>query len=582
MRYIFTLLTLLLASPASAQFGPLTEAAPPRSDMKAISGERQMVAAANPLAAAAGKQILDQGGSAMDAVIAMQLVLTLVEPQSSGIGGGGFALGYNAKTGKLISLDGRETAPAATTENLFLDADGKPVTMTEAYQGGRAVGVPGMIALMARAHKLQGKLPWKQLFDPAIAVARDGFSVSSRLSAMIGSAQSLIGNFPETKAIFLRSDGTAMAVGTLYKSPAYASLLQKIASGGAKIFYRGANAQAIESAVRNSAISPAALTLKDLRSYKVVERAALCGPYRSYRICSMGPPSSAAVANLQALKILEKYDIKAMGPQSAEAVHLIAESLDIAFADREQYMADPAFVDVPSEGLLNDRYINSRAALLDINKVGGPYSAGDPPGRAKPAMAPNLNKDVPSTSHMVATDSDGNVVSWTGTVQAPFGSFLMVNGYLLNNELTDFSFLPNRDGKPVANRAAPGKRPRSSMAPTIVFDSKGRVVMALGSAGGARIIAHVLKALVAHLDWGLDIQQAIEYPNFFKSSQGLEIEPSATATRIKAALETKGHKVSERRNVSGLSGLTISYDDAGKKHIQGGADSRREGVALGD
>jgi gamma-glutamyltranspeptidase / glutathione hydrolase len=582
MRARFLLPLLLLAAPALAQFGPLVESAPQRAGMVAAHGTQQMVAAANPLAAAAGKQILDQGGSAMDAVIAMQLVLTLVEPQSSGIGGGGFVLHFDAKHSRLTSLDGRETAPAAARDTLFLGADGKPVSLIEAYQGGRAVGVPGMVALMVQAHKTQGKLPWKALFVPAIKLARDGFAVSPRLSGMLVNAQSLIDKFPATKANFTSVDGKTFAAGAAYQNKAYAATLENIARKGPTAFYRGANAQAIVDAVHSSPISPATLSLKDLRDYKVVARAPLCGSYRSYKVCSMGPPSSGAIANLQALKLLETYDLKAMGPMSADAIHLIAESLAIAFADREQYLADPAFIDVPAEGLLDTAYLKSRAPLLDISKAGGPYAAGDPPRKSKSALAPNLNKDVPSTSHMVAADRFGNVATWTGTVQAPFGSFLLVGGYMLNNQLTDFSFLPSREGKPVANRVEPGKRPRSSMSPTIVFDSQGRVVMALGSAGGSRIIAHVLKVLIAHLDWGMDIQQAIDYPNFFKSGQGLELEPGLVAAAARPGLEAKGQKVSERPNVSGLSGLTISYATDGSRTLKGGADSRREGIALAD
>ncbi len=582
MRLLALATLLLLAQPTCAQFGPLTESAPQRRNMLAARGTQQMVAAANPLAAAAGKKILDAGGSAIDAVIAMQLILSLVEPQSSGIGGGGFVLAYDAKRGSVTSFDGRETAPASATADVFKTVNGQSMSMIDAYQGGRSVGVPGTIALMARSHKAQGRLPWKALFEPAIIAARDGFAVSPRMHSMIDNAQSLIDKFPVAKSSFIGSDGKALGAGALYKSPAYAAILQKIAQDGARAFYRGDNASAIVAAVKTSAVSPASLTLKDLRNYKVIERAPVCGAYRSYKICSMGPPSSGAIAILQSLKLLEGYDLKAMGPQSADAVHLIAESLAIAFADRETYLADPDFFDVPTDGLLDKNYLATRAALLSISKAGGPYSAGTPPTKTKSALAPNSNIDVPSTSHMVAADKYGNVASWTGTVQAPFGSFLMVNGYMLNNELTDFSFVPERNGKPVANKVEAGKRPRSSMSPTIVFDEQGRVVMALGSAGGSRIIAHVLKCIIAQLDWGLDIQQAIDYPNFFKSAQEFEIEPGALATAIKPQLESKGHHLTERRNVSGLAGLTISYDANGARMLRGGADSRREGVALGD
>jgi gamma-glutamyltranspeptidase / glutathione hydrolase len=582
MRFGALTIFMLLTYAAQAQFGPLMESAPQRSDMIAATGTQQMVAAANPLAAAAGKKMLDQGGSAMDAVMAMQLILTLVEPQSSGIGGGGFVLGYDARRGILTSFDGRETAPAAAKADLFLAPDGKTIPMLDAFQGGRSVGIPGMIALMQHGHKTQGRLPWKKLFEPAIVAARDGFAVSPRLSAMIGNAQSLIDKFPATRATFTDKDGKPLSAGALYKSPAYAAILGKIARDGPRAFYRGVNARAIVAAVQTSAVSPATLTEKDLRDYRVIERAPVCGNYHQFKICSMGPPSSGAIAMLQSLRMLEPYDLKALGSQSADAVHLIAESLAIAFADREQYLTDPAYFDVPGDGLLNPDYLKLRAALLDVHKAGGTYGAGNPPRADKTALSPNSNKDVPSTSHMVAADRYGNVASWTGTVQAPFGSFLMVNGYLLNNELTDFSFLPQRDGKPVANRVEPGKRPRSSMSPTIVFDAQGRVVMALGSAGGSRIIAHVLKVIIAHLDWGMDIQHAMDTPNFFKTAQGLDIEPGALAAAISPALVTKGHKINLRANVSGVSGLTISYGANNTRSLRGGADSRREGVALGD
>jgi gamma-glutamyltranspeptidase / glutathione hydrolase len=569
--------SMLAVSPVLAQFGPLVESAPNRGELPIVEGNRQMVAAAHPLAAAAGKEMLDAGGSAMDAVIAMQLVLTLVEPQSSGIGGGGFVLGRSGRSGDIASLDGRESAPAWVTQNLFLQTDGKPVAMIDAFQGGRSVGVPGMVAMMAKAHKSQGRLPWQRLFAPAIRHARDGFAVTPRLAGMISNAQALMKNFPETQRYFSRADGTPLQAGDVLRNPAYAAFLKRLAREGARAFYSGSNAKAIASAASASPVSPANLTTQDLQRYRVEPRKALCGPYRQWTLCSMGPPSSGATTMLAALGQLERFDLAAMGPQSADAIHLIAESLAVAFADREKYLADPGFVPVPASGLIDPAYLAARSALIDPARAGGPYSAGEPPRGDKIAWGNGAHIDVPSTSHMVAADRLGGVASWTGTVQAPFGSFLMVNGYLLNNELTDFAFTPERDGVPVANRAQPGKRPRSSMTPTLVLDKDGRLVAALGSAGGSRIIAHVMKTLIAHLDWGLPMQRAIDYPNFFKTGQGLEIEPGPVATTVRPGLEAKGHKIIERPNVSGVQGIAVT-----PRGFSGGADPRREGIVLSD
>ena len=569
---------LLISQSAFAQFGPLIESAPFRSNMPEVSARQQMVAAANPLAAQAGKEMLDAGGSATDAVIAMQLVLSLVEPQSSGIGGGGFALLYDAQKQKLVSLDGRESAPASVTPSLFLGADGKPVPLAEAYQGGRSVGVPGMIKLMARAHKASGRLSWQRLFRPAIRLSRDGFIVTPRLAMMLANADSLMKNVPATRRYFSRADGTLLQAGDRLRNPDYAALLARIAARGPDAFYAGSNARALIKAVADSPVAPAKLTQADLDAYAVIERPPLCGPYRGYRICSMGPPSSGATTILAALALLERFDLKALGPNNADAIHVIAEALAIAFADRERYLADPAFVAVPVTGLLDPAYLASRAALIDVNKAGGPYSAGNPPGADQSAFGLGLSHDIPSTSHMVAVDRRGNMVSWTGTVQAPFGSFLLAGGALLNNELTDFAFTPEKDGKPVANRAEPGKRPRSSMAPLIAFDASGKPVLAVGSAGGSRIIAHVLKALIARLDWGMSVQRAIDYPNVFKTPQGLEMEPGPVLSAVRAGLEAKGHKIIERLNVSGVQAIAREADGS----LSGGADPRREGVALGD
>ncbi len=579
---LFCLLALLSVSNSHAQFGPLIESSPDRGQLPIVEAKHQMVAAANPLAAAAGKQILDQGGSAVDAAIAMQLVLTLVEPQSSGIGGGGFLLSHNPATKTTRSFDGRETAPSSATPGLFTGADGKPVSMVDAFQGGRSVGIPGMIRLMETAHKVEGKLPWAKLFDPAIRLARDGFLVSPRLSMMTGSAQKLIQNFPATAKYLLDKDGKPLAAGTRLRNPAYAKLLKEIAKKGPDIFYTGSFARDAVAAMASSPISPATVPVADFASYKVVERAPLCGRYRAYRICSMGPPSSGAVAILQALQMLSYADLRALGPTNPKSIHLIAESLAVAFADRELYLADPSFVDVPVKGLLDPDYVEKRWKLIDPSKAGSVYPPGQPLRESQQALAPHVGPDVPSTSHMVAADRMGNVATWTGTVQAPFGSFLMVRGVVLNNQLTDFAFLPEKDGMPVANRVQPGKRPRSSMSPAIVFDAQGRFVLAVGSAGGSRIIAHTLKTIIGVLDWDMSPQRAIEYPNFFKSAQGLAIEPGPVLEATKSGLEAMGHKLTVQQNVSGIQAIQARYAADGTVTYVGGADPRREGVVLGD
>lgn len=579
---ILILTVLIGAAPACAQFGPLIEASPDRGQLPVVEAKRQMAAAANPLAVAAGKSILDQGGSATDAVIAMQLVLGLVEPQSSGIGGGGFLLSYDPVAKATRSFDGRETAPSTAGPNNFTSADGQPVSMVDAFQGGKAVGIPGMIRLMEAAHKAEGKLAWKKLFDPAIRLASKGFAISPRLNSMIGGAQSLLSKFPDAAKYLLDKEGKPLAAGTILKNPAYAKLLQEIAKKGPDAFYNGSFAQASIAAMAASPVRPATVPPGDFTAYKVSERAPLCGRYRAYKICSMGPPSSGAIAILQALQMLSYADLRKLGPTNPQSIHLISESLAVAFADREIYLADPAFFDVPVDGLLDPDYVEKRWQLIDPAKAGGVYPPGQPPHAVQHALAPHQGPDVPSTSHMVAVDRRGHVATWTGTVQAPFGSFLLVRGVFLNNEMTDFAFVPEKEGKPVANRVQPGKRPRSSMSPALVFDAQGRFVLAVGSAGGSRIIAHTLKTIIAVLDWDMSPQRAIEYPNFFRSAQGLAIEPGPMLDATKAGLEAMGHKLTVQKNVSGLQAIQARYGADGSVTYIGGADPRREGIVLGD
>lgn len=578
----FLLALALATTPALAQIDPHDAALAVRAERPAVIAGRHMVAAANPIAADAGRQMLRAGGSAVDAIIATQLVLTLVEPQSSGVGGGGFLVHYDARTKTTHTIDGRETAPASATDRLFLTPQGKPDVVTELIQGGRAVGIPGMFRLMEAAHKRHGILPWKRLFEPAIAVADNGFAISPRMEVTLVPAARFIANFPAARAYFLDPEGKPWPIGHVLKNPAYARLLRDVARGGADAYYKGDYAKRAAAAVSTSPRHPALMSASEIAGYRAIERPAVCGAYRAYRLCSMGPPSSGATTLLAALALLEPHDLKALGPDSPKAVHLIARALSVAFADRDRYLADPAFYPVPTAGLIDRAYLATRQALIDPDRAGPYPEAGTPPGIEQHALASDPGLPLPATSHMVAVDDRGDVATWTGTVQAPYGSFLLVDGYLLNNELTDFAADPAPGGAPVVNRPEAGKRPRSSMTPTIVFDGSGRPVLALGSAGGSRIIGHVLKTLVAKLDWGLDVQQAINYPNIFLSPRALLLEKSPRMAALRPALEAMGYTVQLEEDVSGAQGIEIFYNVDGQRVLQGGADPRREGVALGD
>lgn len=579
--FVVTIASLFWSQAAFTQSIPAETPLAARTSQAAAVGRTSMVSSANPLASAAGREILDQGGSAVDAAIAIQLVLGLVEPQSSGVGGGGFMLAYDTATKRVTSFDGREIAPQSATETLFLGADGKPVSFIDGLSGGRPVGIPGAFRLMELAHKRQGKLLWSRLFAPAIRLAEQGFALSPRLHDMLESAKTIAASFPALKNQFYDQSGDPKAVGTILKDPAYARLLRLVAEKGVDAYYTGWPAEHAIEAITTSPKFPVKVTRADFSKYRALERPAVCAPYRQYTVCSMGPPSSGATTVLGTLKMLERFDLKAMGSESAKAIHVIGEAMALAFADREAYLADPAFVDVNVNGLIDHGYLAKRSQLIDPDKAGPAPQAGEPPHSIQTALAPHFGPDIPSTSHWAVVDKAGNAVTWTGSIQAPFGSFLFVDGYILNNELTDFSFMPERGGKKIVNRVEPGKRPRSSMSPTLVFDEKGALVLAVGSAGGSRIIAHVVKTLVAALDWGLDIQKAIDYPNFFKSPQGFELEEGTSLIALKPALEAMGETVLPRSAVSGLHGVQVIKDSGATRYL-GGADPRREGVALGD
>lgn len=567
--------TAVLAQAPAPIFKPAPEAATSRIAKTAGTAQRYMVAAANPLAAEAGREILRAGGSATDAAIAIQLVLNLVEPQSSGIGGGSFFVHWDEAGRKVTTLDGRETAPAAAKPERFLGPDGKPMKFIEAVVGGRSVGVPGTLKLLEEAHKRWGKLAWPAVIAPALKLAEEGFSVSPRLNGLLAGEKNL-GADPLAATYFYEADGKPKPVGTVLKNPAFAATLRAIAEKGAAAFYAGPIAQDIVAKVTGHKTNPGDMTLADLAAYTVEEREPVCGAYRTYRLCGMGPPSSGAVAVQQMLGILETKDIARMGA-GPEAVHWFAEAGRLAFADRNLYLGDPGFLSVPVSGLIDRDYVRSRAGLVSPDKSMGRAKAGDPPHKRAQLFAPSDGVEH-GTSHISVIDGAGNAVSMTTTIEDGFGSRIMTaGGFLLNNELTDFNFAPEEGGQPVANRVEPGKRPRSSMAPTLVFDAFGRLYAVVGSPGGSQIIGFVAKTLVALLDWKMDPQNAVDLANFGSRNGPTELEKGTEAEGWKAGLEAKGHEIRLVEMTSGIQAIVKSPEG-----FVGGADGRREGVAIGD
>ena len=537
-----------------------------------------MIAAANPLAVDAGHAVLARGGSAVDAAIAAQLVLGLVEPQSSGLGGGGFMLVHDAATGKLVAYDGRETAPAAAKPDRFVGADGKALRFLDAVIGGRSVGVPGTVALLAATHKAHGRMKWSALFEPAIALAERGFAVSPRLASAIASNDGPMGN-ERARQYFSRSDGTPLQPGDTLRNPAYARTLRMLATRGPEAFYRGDIARDVVETANTSATHPGDLTLDDLARYRIKVRAPVCGPYRSYRVCGMPLPSSGGPTVLQMLAMLEPYDLGSMGATSFWSTHFIAEAGRLAYADRGAFMADPDFV-APPAGLLDRDYLRERGALIRSNATLGRAAAGAPPETARAPLrvaGQHDGMELPSTSHLSIVDARGNAVSFTTTIENGFGSRLMTQGgFLLNNELTDFSFVAVEGGKPVANRVEPGKRPRSSMAPTIVYDRGGRLFMITGSPGGSSIINYVVKTLVGVIDWDLDPQAAIALPNFGSRNGPTELERGTSIVSLQDKLAALGHQVAVIELVSGSQAIVKA-----RNGWVGGADPRREGIVRG-
>ncbi len=543
------------------------------SSLQPALAQGGMVSAADPRAADAGREILKDGGSAADAALAMLLVLTIVEPQSSGIGGGGFMIHHDARTNTVTTIDGRETAPAAATSRRFLAVDGSPLGFADAVAGGLSVGVPGNVRLMEMAHRKWGRLKWDRLFKPAIKLAEDGFEISPALFQRLQTMKVALRDFPEIRAHYYDASGEPKPVGVRIKNPELARALKRIAKYGATGFYLGWPARGIESAVANAPRHPSSLTEADLVAYRAKERPAVCGTYRGYRVCGMGPPSSGGIAVIQMLGMLERFDLKQLGKDDPRAWHLIAEAMRLAYADRDTYVADPDFVGVPVAGLTDPGYLKARSALIRIDATMAKVMPGAPPGAKAWRYAPAA--EVPSTTNFVAADNEGDVVSMTSTIEGPFGSHLMANGFHLNNELTDFSFVPERGGLPVANRVEPGKRPRSSMAPTIVYGPNGKIVLALGSAGGPRIIMHVLKTLIGVLDWSLPVDQAIALPNIFLSGNAILVEKGTSLDAMRDRLTALGHTVSAAELTSKVNAI-----ERGPNGWLGGADPRSEGVAL--
>ncbi len=505
-------------------------------------------------------------------------MLGLVEPQSSGLGGGAFLLYHDAASGRAVAFDGRETAPRAATPRRFLDANGHPLEFYDAVVGGRSVGVPGTARLLEAVHRRYGRLPWRELFASAIDLATHGFPVSPRLHGLIAEETHFVQ--ARARGYFLAADGTALPVGYLLKNPAYAATLRTLARHGAAAFYSGPIAADIVDTVDHAPRHPGDLTLRDLARYRAIVRRPVCDRYRGFRICGMPPPSSGGIADLQILKMLEPYDVASMGVESFWSVHFIAEAERLAFADRDAWIADPAF-EPPPRGLLDDRYLHERSRLIRATRTLGHALPGDPRHRlALPhalAVAPGGAAEFPSTSHLVIVDRYGNAATMTTTIEAAFGSRLMTaSGFLLNNELTDFSFAPTRNGKLVVNRVEPGKRPRSSMAPTIVYDRHGRLYALAGSAGGSLIINDVAKTLIAMLDWGLDPQAAVALPNFGSRNGPTELERDTAAAGLAPKLRALGHEVHLIDDPSGLQAVLRT-----RSGWVGGADPRREGRVQG-
>lgn len=569
----FSLSTILLLGMGQAQVE--TEIGGRRIEHKVVRAQKYMVVAANPMAVRVGSDILKQGGNAIDAAIATQLALGLVEPNASGIGGGSFLVYYDAKTKQIHTYDGRETAPASARSARFLGKDGKPIEFYDGVIGGKSVGVPGTMRMLGMVHKAHGKMSWRQLVRPAIRIAQQGFPIMPRLHALL-SKEKYLQNQKKARNYFYQANGTPKPIGAILVNLAYADVLNQIANFGADAFYHGAIAKDIVTTVQHAKV-PGDLTTEDLANYQAIERSPVCGTYQVYKVCSMGPPSSGGIAILQMLGMLDRFQLANLKPTSTEAIHLFVEAGRLAYADRGLYIADPDFVAVPIKELINPEYLKRRSELIQRDRAMPVAQPGGFSAIHSSTWGKDNSLEFPSTSHISIIDRYGNAVAMTSSIEDNFGSRLMVRGFLLNNQLTDFSFSPaTEDGKAIANRVEPRKRPRSSMAPTLVFDRQDKLIMAIGSAGGSRIINYVTKALVAVLDWQLDPQQAIAMPNLGNRNNTAELEAQTSMTDLKPSLEALGHTVVEAEQISGSHAILAT--DRG---LFGGADPRRDGIAIG-
>ncbi len=556
---------------AIAQDYTAPEAATGRIEKEGKLAKSFMVVAANPVATAAGVEILKNGGNAIDAAVAVQLALNQVEPQSSGIGGGSFIVFWDAKAKKLTTYDGRETAPAAATDRRFLKPDGKVMDRDEAVIGGHSIGVPGTVRVLGMAHKAHGKLTWSKLFVPAIKIAEDGFAVSPRLNGLLMNEQALR-SLPPGSTLYYAADGQPKSVGTIIKNPAYAKTLKMLAKNGPDEFYTGAIAKDIVKAA-TSAQRPSDITLADLKNYKAVERAPICMTYRDRNVCGMGPPTSGGIGVMQTLGLLERFDLAALGQKSAQSQHLIIDAGRLVFADRAVYIADPDFLPIPTQNLISKDYLRQRGERLSLDKRIEKADAGTL--AQKFAWKPADSPEQVSTSHFSIIDAEGNAVSMTTSIEAGFGSRVMAGGFFLNNTLTDFSYSDIAKGEVVANAVGPNKRPRSSMSPTIVFDKDGQVEMVVGSPGGPAIVGFVTQTLIGMIDWGLTPQQAVSIPHVVVGGQGAMIEPELAP--VKDALTAMGHQIRIGEFPSGIHAIRVTKDG-----LLGGADPRREGSVGGE
>ncbi|WP_052065909.1 gamma-glutamyltransferase [Thalassospira australica] len=543
---------------------------------QSVTAKNWIISAANPHAAKAGADVLRQGGNAIDAMVAVQAMLGLVEPQSSGLGGGAFLVYYDARTGQLTTLDGRETTPMAATPTLFQDENGEPLKFYDAVVGGRSVGTPGTPALLKTAHEKWGQLEWPALLAAATNTADHGFEVSERLASLIAADQENLLRDPVAKNYFLDPNGAPLSSGTLLQNPEYAATLRDLAQNGTENFYFGTIARDIVEKVQSASWNPGVLTLRDFANYEVKERAPVCAEYRGYDVCGMGPPSSGGLTVGQILGMVEPFDLSSLGPDAPETWRLIGDASRLAFADRGRYMADTDYVPMPINGLLDQDYLASRAKILERDDALDEVSPGHPSFSHAMHLADDDAIEFPSTSHFSIVDSFGNVVSMTTTIENGFGSRLMVNGFLLNNELTDFSFRTHKDGVPIANRLEPGKRPRSSMAPTIVMKDN-KPFIATGSPGGSRIIGYVAQSIIAMIDWQKHPQAAIDMPHLVNRFGTYDIEANTSAEALSVPLEALGFKTNIRDLNSGIHAIMVTDDG-----LIGGADARREGIVIGE